>query len=230
MNAKRILMILLIGLVGISAFVCYELSRAFRFPGDRGAVYDTWETANNNFKFRMTAYYEEGIFMPGAFYTCESATISSNEWREFKAFRGDDAIPLSHLNRGFRFVNDQTAYFYTADDFMVTTDAGRNWSAWKPILAKTGGGPIYWAIAEAKVEADGKGRAKLERYDEEAKDRVLLEVITEDYGRSWSVVQNPASGRIVSVRVKPSDELPRYFQSSANAGPVILDGLFLAGS
>jgi hypothetical protein len=146
----------------------------------------------------MTAYYEEGIFMPGAFYTCESATISSNEWTEFKAFREDDAVPLSYLHQRFRFVGNQTAYFYTADDFIVTIDAGRTWSAWKPILAKPGGRLIYWAITEAKIEADGKGRAKLEAYDEEAKDRVLLEVITEDYGRSWSVVQNPASGRIVS--------------------------------
>jgi hypothetical protein len=71
----------------------------------------------------------------------------------------------------------------------VTVDGGRNWSVWKPTFPKPGGHPLYWAITEAYVEADGKGRAKLEAYDEEAKDRVSLEVNTEDYGRSWSVAQ-----------------------------------------
>jgi hypothetical protein len=187
MKAKPIL-ILAIGIVGFGAFICYQLSRAFRFPGDRGAVYDTWETTNNNFKFRMTAYYEEGIYMPGAFYTCESAAIGSNEWQEFKAFRGDDAVPLSRLNQRFRFVNDQTAYFYTADDFLVTIDAGRNWSVWKPIFPKSNGHRIYWAILEANVEVDGTGRAKLEAYDEETKKSVSLEVNTEDFGRAWRAV------------------------------------------
>lgn len=190
MNTKRISLILAIGLVGVAVFICYQLSRAFRFPGDRGAVYETWETANSAFKIRMAAYYEEGIYMPGAFYTCESASIGSSDWREFKAFRGDDAVPLSRLNQRFRFVNDLTAYLYTADDFLVTTDAGRNWSVWKPILPKSNGQWIYWAIIEAHVEIDGRGRAKLEAYDDEAKKGVSLEVKTEDYGKTWSVVQS----------------------------------------
>ena len=70
--------------IGASAY--YQLSRVLRFPGDRGAVYDTWETANNNFKVRMKAYYEEGIYMPGAFYTFESASIGSDEWRELGTY------------------------------------------------------------------------------------------------------------------------------------------------
>lgn len=192
MKTKRIILILAIGLVGISGFVCYQFARAFRFPGDRGAIYDTWETSNNQFKVRITAYYEEGIVMPGAFFTCESALNGSNEWREFKAFRADDAVPTTPFSQRFRFANDQTAYFYTADDFLVTVDGGRNWSVSKPTLQKPGEHPIYWAIAEAYVAANGKGRAKLEAYDEEARDRVFLEVNTEDYGRSWSVAEGTA--------------------------------------
>jgi len=192
MKPKYILLIFAVGVVGISASVCYQFSRAFRFPGDRGAIYDTWETANNQFKVRITAYYEEGIVMPGAFFTCESALTGSNEWREFKAFRADDAVPISPFSQGFRFANDQSAYFYTADDFLVTVDGGRNWSVWKPTLPKPSEHPIYWAITEAYVEADGKGRAKLEAYDEEAKDRVSLEVNTQDYGRRWSVPRGTA--------------------------------------
>lgn len=130
--------------------------------------------------------------MPGAFYTCESAKIGSNEWREFKSFRGDDAIPLSWLNQRFRFVSEQIAYLYTADDFLVTTDAGHSWSTWKPILPKSNGKRIYWAIMEVNIQVDGKGRAKLEAYDEEAEKGVSLEVNTEDYGRNWSVIQGTA--------------------------------------
>ncbi len=192
MKPKRIFLILVLGVVGIGAFVCYQLSRAFRFPGDRGAVYDTWETANNNFKIRMTAYYEEGIYMPGAFYTCESATIGSNEWREFKAFRGDDAVPLSRLNQRFRFVNEQTAYFYTADDFLVTVNGGRTWTVWTPLFPQSNGERTYWAIMDADVQADGTGKAKLWNYDERLKEEMSMEVRTEDYGQSWSAVQDTA--------------------------------------
>ncbi|HEX6187717.1 MAG TPA: hypothetical protein VFZ40_06535 [Pyrinomonadaceae bacterium] len=137
----------------------------------------------------MAAYYEVGIYMPGAFYTCESAQVGSDEWREFKAFRGDDAIPLSRLNGRFRFVNNQTAYFYTADDFLVTLDAGRNWSIWRPpTLTQPNGDRVYYAITEAYVDGDGTGKAKLWNYDEQKRDAVSLDVLTKDYGQSWHVV------------------------------------------
>ena len=190
-KAQRIILILAIGL-GVSGFVCYQFARGFRFTGDRGAVYDTWETANAQFKVRITAYYEEGIVMPGAFFTCESAPTGSNEWREFKAFRADDAVPVSSFSQRFRFANDQTAYFYTADDFLVSVDGGRSWSVWKPALQLPSKHPIYWAITEAYVEANGKGRAKLEAYNEDARDRVALEVNTDNYGRSWNMAQATA--------------------------------------
>lgn len=115
MKAKHII---LIAVVSIPAVLAYSCHRSLRFPGDRGELYDSWEAASETFKVRMKAYYEVGIFMPGAFYTCESAAAGSDEWREFKAFRGDDAVPLVGLSRRFRFVNDRAAYFYTADDFL----------------------------------------------------------------------------------------------------------------
>ena len=186
MKAKHIILLVAISIPTFLAYSCY---RFWRFPGDRGEVYDTWETANETFKVRMTAYYEVGIYMPGAFYTCESAPVNSKEWREFKAFRGDDAVPLSRLNQRFRFVDNRTAYFYTADDFLVTLDAGRTWSVWKPILPRPDGERVYWAITEAHVASGGTGQAKLWRYDEQIKDAVSLEISTKDYGQSWSVVK-----------------------------------------
>ncbi len=191
-KSKHITLMVIIGVVGFVTYSCYTFSRAFRFPGDRGEIYDTWETANEAFKVRMRAYYEVGIYMPGAFYTCESAPAGSNEWREFKAFRGDDAVPLSYLNQRFRFINAQTAYFYTADDFLVTLNGGRNWSVWKPILPQSNGERVHWAIMEAYVGADGTGKATLRNYDEQIKDAVLSEVVIKDYGQSWNVVQSTA--------------------------------------
>jgi len=43
---------------------------------------------------------------------------------------------------------------------------------------------------EAHVEADGTGRAKLARYDEQVKDRVEIEIQTENFGKTWSVVKS----------------------------------------
>jgi hypothetical protein len=190
MKAKHIVLIVVISIPCALAYSCYRL---VRFPGDRGEVYDTWETANETFKVRMKAYYEVGIYMPGAFYTCESAPAGSNEWREFKAFRGDDAIPLSRLNQRFRFVNAQSAYFYTADDFLVTLDSGRNWSFWRPpTLTQPDGTRVYWAIMEAHVNEDGTGKAKLWNYDERIKAGVSMEASTKDYGQNWDVVQSTA--------------------------------------
>jgi hypothetical protein len=70
----------------------------------------------------------------------------------------------------------------------VTIDGGRNWLVWKPMLPKANGQRLSWAITEAYVDADGKGRAKLEAYDKEAKARVSLDVKTEDFGRTWRAV------------------------------------------
>lgn len=188
MKSKHIILAVIIIIAGIATYRCYQFAQFFRFPGDRGEVYETWETANETFKVRITAYYEVGIYMPGAFWVCESGLVGSNGWREFKVFRLDDPIPI--LRERFRFVNEQTAYYYMADDFLVTVNGGRSWSNWKPFLPQYGN--PRWGIREAHIEADGTGRAKLERYDERTDARVSIEVRTEDYGQSWSMIQNTA--------------------------------------
>lgn len=166
--------------------VGYTASRVLRFPGDRGPVYNTWGAANETFQVRMTAYYEVGIIMPGAFYSAESAPIGSNDWREFLSFRGDDAIPISVIAERFRFVDTHTAYLYTSNQFLLTRDSGRNWSIWEPMLAGVDGKLVYWAIMDARVESDGTGKAKLWRYDEQAKRAAELGITTRDYGQTWN--------------------------------------------
>ena len=165
--------------------VCYTLSSAFRFPGDRGPAYETWESSNEVFKLRLTAYHEVGIYMPGAFYSFESAPIGSDEWTEVKEHRGDDAIPLTAFKERTRFVDSQTAYFYTWDEFFVTRDGGCNWSRWVALVPESDGRLVGWSISTARVESNGTGRAKLWRYDDQQKREVERELFTPDFGQDW---------------------------------------------
>ncbi len=76
------------------------------------------------------------------------------------------------------------------DDFAVTVDGGQTWKVWQPLLSQPDGKLMYWAFMEAHVEADGTGRAKLARYDEQLKDKVEIEIRTENFGQTWSVVKS----------------------------------------
>lgn len=182
---KHIFLIFILSVVGVLAYGVIKFSMMFRPLGDRGAVYETVETANNTFKVRMAALYEENVYMPGAYLVYESALIDSNKWREFLAYRTDDAIPIPRER--FRFLNEQTAYVCLWYDFAVTLDGGRTWKIWKPLFPQSNGELLYWTITEASVEADGRGQAKVESYDELKKARVSLEIRTEDFGQSWRV-------------------------------------------
>jgi hypothetical protein len=186
MKSKQIVLISVAAIVAVLAYGLVKFSMMFCFYGARGPAYETWETANSSLKVRITALYEEGVFLPGAYFVCESAPVGSDRWREFIYIRTDDAFPIRREQ--FRFVGEQTAYFYMAYDFVVTLDGGRTWKAWKPLFPQSNGEPLYWAIREAKVEADGTGSAKVECYDKQKKARVELEIRTRDFGQSWSVV------------------------------------------
>ena len=165
--------------------VCYTLSFLLRFPGNRGPVYETWESSSEVFKVRLTAYREVGIYMPGAFYSFESAPAGSDEWTEVKELRGDDAIPLNQFKERTSFVDSHTAYFYTWDEFFVTRDGGCNWSRWVALVPESDGTLVGWSIRKARVESNGTGRAKLWRYDDQQKGEVEREVFTPDFGQNW---------------------------------------------
>lgn len=193
MRAKYIILITVGALAGLVVYSLYTFNQMFRLYGDRGRAYETWETANNVFKVRVTAYQEANVYLPGAYFACESAPIGSNEWREFKVFRVDDPNPIPR--KLFSFVSDQVAYIYMANDFVVTVDGGQSWSVWKPILPQPDGERVYWAFKEASVEPNGKGKAKLWRYDERVKDLVYTEIQTQDFCRNWNVVGAARAGR-----------------------------------
>lgn len=179
--------------VSFLLFVHWSWTREsfWRPYGDRGKSYESWERANPTFKVRATAYYESGVYMPGAYFAFQSSPAGSDDWKEFAVFRMDDAIPIPREN--FRFVSEQIAYVYMADGYFVTVDGGRSWSPWKPALPPPIGQGVYWAIETLNVEPNGSGTANLRKYDEQLKDIVTLEVRTEDYGRHWSAVESTAN-------------------------------------
>jgi len=184
MQPKYVFLIFIVGIVGMMAYCSAKTETMFRPYGERGAVYETWETRNEAFKVKITARHEINVYMPGAYYICEVAAAGTDDWREFKAIRADDPNPI--LRERFQFVNAQTAYLYTTDDFSVTVDGGRTWKVWQPRLPQPDGKLEYWGIINAHVEANGTGRAKLTRYDEQVKDRVETEVRTADFGQTWN--------------------------------------------
>ena len=171
----------LVAMIGIS----YLSARVVRFPGDRGSVYDSWGAANGTFQVRITAYNEVGIFMPGAFFSFETAPVDSDDWREFKDFRTDDPVPVRMFSERFRFVNASTAYVSTGDEFLLTQDSGRTWSAWRPTFLASNGERIGWNIREVRVESDGTGKAGLSRFDDQGKE-MHFDSFTGDYGQIWS--------------------------------------------
>ncbi len=91
---KHIALFTIVSIVAVIAYGCLKFSLMFRPLGDRGAIYETWETANENFKVKITARHEANVYLPGAYFICASAPVGSNNWREFKAFRIDDANPI----------------------------------------------------------------------------------------------------------------------------------------
>lgn len=193
MKPKQILLILVVGVIGVLVYGNIRFTMMFRPLGDRGAVYETFETANNTFKVRMSALYEENVFMPGAYLVYESAPIDSNNWREFLAYRTDDAIAIPRER--LRFLNEQTAYVCLWYDFAVTLDGGQTWKVWKPLFPLSNGELMYWTITEARVEPDGTGQARVENYDAQKKAEVFLEISTKDFGQSWTVVKSESKQR-----------------------------------
>lgn len=182
---KIVLLIVILTPVVVLACAGFKIAMMFRPLGDRGAVYETIETANNTFKVRMSARYEENVYMPGAYLIYESAPINSDSWREFLSYRTDDAVSIQRER--FRFLNEKTAYVFLSYDFAITLDGGRTWKIWKPLFPQSNGEPLYWTITELRIEDDGTGQGTVESYDREKKARVELEIVTEDFGQSWCV-------------------------------------------
>ena len=183
MKSKYFIAIGFIVFVAFFAYCQYSYNKMFRPYGDKGKAYETWETSNGNFKIKVTAYNETGVYLPGAYYVYEATPISSNNWQEFAFFRVDDPNPITRDR--IRFVNDQIAYIFTTNDYLVSLDAGSGWNFWKPRTQPPNGEYVPWAILEATVMQDGTGTIELERYDDQLNKVVSLQLYTRDYGQKW---------------------------------------------
>lgn len=170
-----------LAILGIFIFSFAYFTGQSSFKGD---IYETQETNNDNFAIKITAYHEAGIYMTGAYFTYASAPVGSDNWQVFKTYRTDDAVSISLSNT--HFLNNQTAYIYTSNEFLVTTDGGKNWVEWIPILNKVGENKdFHWSISEIDINERGEGSAILERYDFSLQKTISAEALTKDYGLNW---------------------------------------------
>lgn len=157
---------------------CDLLSKPRR--GDK--INERWETRNETFKVRVTAYAEEnGGFVGGAYYVFESTPLGSDTWREIMTFRHDDPVPIPREH--VRFVNDRVGYVFMVYKYAVTTDGGATWQTWDIV-----GDLPEWqnnraAIKDVKISENGVGVMSLNPFSDRPK---VTELFTKDYGRHWS--------------------------------------------
>src|SRR6266513_2855988 len=72
--------------------------------GDRAI--QTWESANQGFRVRVTEYDEKNtIVLPHYYYTFEAAPIGSKDWREIVTVRVDENIQIPREQ--IRFLSDR---------------------------------------------------------------------------------------------------------------------------
>jgi hypothetical protein len=150
--------------------------------GDRGKAYDVQETSGLALKIRAAAYYETGIFLPGAYKVFESSPVGLDNWREIYAFRIDDPLPLGRYE--VRFIGNQICYVFMSGVYLITTNGGQNWFSWKPLVTCIDGRLVFQSIKEVTVWPDGTGTMALDEYDyREIKKPICLH--TKNYGRNW---------------------------------------------
>ena len=157
----------------------------FARPHQGREVLDTWETGNQVFKVRVTAYDEEGGgFVPGAYYVFQSAAGASKDWKDIMTFRNDDPIPIP---RGqIHFMNDRIGYVFMGWMYAVTTDGGVVWSVWSAENDLPGWQCCnYGLIVKVDIAPNGRGTMTLNPIPGRRGEVPSLH--TDDYGKHWSV-------------------------------------------
>jgi hypothetical protein len=152
-------------------------------PRQGDKINERWETSNESFKVRVTAYAEENAgFVGGAYYVFECTPRGSDTWREIMTFRHDDPVPIPREH--VRFVNDQIGYVFMVYKYAVTTDGGATWQTWDIVGKLPDWQNNRAAIKDVKIGENGVGVMKLDPFSDRPKVR---ELFTKDYGRHWSV-------------------------------------------
>jgi hypothetical protein len=152
----------------------------------RGKVIESWQTGNNAFRIRVTAYSEKPSLpgLGGAYYVFDSATVSSDKWGEALTFRHD--TPVEIPRNQVRLVNDQVGYVFMGWMYSVTTDGGSSWHIWSADKDLPSWQCCnYNLIQDVRIAPDGTGTMKLNPIPQRRGE--VPELHTKDYGRHWSV-------------------------------------------
>ena len=165
--------------VFVADFLCIFLFLSSACLSKRGEVREVWETANHNFRVRITVYDEKSIFpISGRYYVLQSALKDSDVWHEIMTVFTKDLVSIPRDN--FRFVDDQVAFFFMKQKYATTADGGHTWAVWDASKEYDN----YAFIKGVRIETDGKGVISF--YDVPSQQRNLTELYTSDYGRHWN--------------------------------------------
>jgi hypothetical protein len=176
MNKRTLRIVFACGVIALS-IGCHLISK----PRKGVKINERWETSNNFFKIRVTAYAEENGFVGGAYYVFESAPVQSDSWREIMTYRHDDPVPIPRDQ--VRFVKDKIGYVFMVYKYAVTTDGGATWQAWDIVEDLPNWKNDRAAIKDVKTGEDGVGVMRLTPFSDQPK---LTELFSKDYGRHWS--------------------------------------------
>lgn len=169
-----------VGVLGCAALLAVVLVLMPR----KGEVYERFEVRQNEWKIRFTARYEEFFFLPGAYWSFESTAPETDDWQEFLEFRVDDPIDLPRER--IVLVDERVVYINLSHQAAITTDAGKTWRIWRPTYTLSDGELLNWNIEKMELRKDGSGIATLDAYDSNLDRRVRKPVVTQDYGRTWT--------------------------------------------
>lgn len=149
-------------------------------------IYEQREVTNESFKMRITAYKEKGVLLPGVYFVFRSALSETDKWQDVITVKGDEPISIRPQQLGF--VGPRIGYGFIGSYYMVTTDAGNNWSIWhaeKQLFddeyKKRNNLSPY--IEEILIQPDGTGRMRLYQYFSERERG--SDLFTTDYGLHW---------------------------------------------
>ena len=165
---------------GLTLLLFMALAACKKSP-ELGRVYETWETSNDQFKVRVTAFEEHSQFLGGGYFLFESSPSGTDRWREVMGFRHDDPIEIPHDH--IHFVNDRVGYIFLGWKSAVTNDAGQTWSIWNAETNLPGWRCCnYGLIRSVELSANGHGKMTLHPIQGRNEPEVL---VTENYGNDW---------------------------------------------
>jgi len=161
-------------LVRAIAIACCTVSCSWR-----GDLVSSREQTDGTLRARIRLFTMKPVIVLANYQaTLEVAAAGSERWREITAWDSDDPV-----NVQVKFVTDRLVYAFATSKFVVTTNAGHDWSIWDawqetPQLNFT-------KIEEVQIASDGTGRMVL-RYPVDKRDG-FAQLRTQAYGRQWAI-------------------------------------------